>query len=233
MDAKPQASLAARGATGMTDERQLQETIARCVSILVFYRNTEQTPDSTDRMAAEIRSELREFAGMKTEVDRLVFRPIELELMARFGPEMGPRVVSEFLSICHPSPCEAERHSIAMESDMNIVCRPGKAEPDRAALAQRLGFVRVERFGGDRGLNRLASMLGMTTRTWRNYESGVSIPGEVLLNFIEISAAEPLWLLRGVGPRYRGQRAASLAKCTSTDPDVEAELTPQACAGQR
>jgi hypothetical protein len=188
----------------MTDERQLQEAIARCVSIMVSYLNTEQTPDSADRMATEIRSEARKVAGMGDEADRLGFRPIEIELMARFGPELGPRVVSEFMRICHPSPVEAGRPAIVMASGMNIGCGPGEAKPDRAALARRLGIIRAERFGGDCGPNRLASMLGLPTRTWRNYESGVSIPGEVLLRFIEITAAEPLWLLRGVGPRYRG-----------------------------
>ena len=217
---------------GMTDERQLRETIARCVSIVVFYHNTERTPDSAERMAAEIRSVARAVAGMGDEADQLVFRPIEIELMARFGPELGPRVVSEFLSICHPGPVEAERPTIVMASGMNIGRGPGDAKPDRAALARRLGIIRAERFGGDRGLDGLASMLGLPTRTWRNYESCVSIPGEVLLKFIEITAAEPLWLLSGVGTRYRGQQAASPSMCTSPDLGVEAGITPEGWVGK-
>jgi hypothetical protein len=31
----------------------------------------------------------------------------------------------------------------------------------------------------------------------------VTIPGEVLLRFLEVTGTEALWLLRGNGPKYR------------------------------
>ena len=40
-------------------------------------------------------------------------------------------------------------------------------------------------------------------RTWYNYETGVTVPAEVLLGFIEQTGANPIWLLTGEGPRYR------------------------------
>lgn len=217
---------------GMTDDRQVQEAIARCVLIMVFYHNNERTPDSADRMAAEIRGVAREVAGMGDEADRVVFRPIGIELMARCGPELRPRVVSEFMSICQPGQAESARPIAAVASAMDTGLGPGKAKPDRTALARRLGIVRAERFGGDRGPNQLASMLGLPARTWRNYESGVSIPGEVLLGFIEITADEPLWLLHGVGPRYRHQRAQGPSRDNSPDHGVEDLIQPEAWAGQ-
>lgn len=72
----------------------------------------------------------------------------------------------------------------------------------RAALAGRLAAVRRERLG-EHGGPELARLLGLPHRTWANYESGITVPGEVLLAFIEATGVEPLWLLRGIGPTYR------------------------------
>ncbi len=53
--------------------------------------------------------------------------------------------------------------------------------------------------------------IGLPSRTWCNYESGVTIPGEVLLRFLAITDTEPLWLLDGEGPRYRRPQHAAPA----------------------
>jgi hypothetical protein len=45
--------------------------------------------------------------------------------------------------------------------------------------------------------------LGIPIRTWYNYESGVTVPGEVILRFVELTGVDPNWLLHGEGPRYR------------------------------
>lgn len=70
------------------------------------------------------------------------------------------------------------------------------------ALAQRLTSLRQELFG-DRGGPELARRLGLPIRTWYNYEAGVTVPAEVVLRLIELTAIEPNWLLHGVGPKYR------------------------------
>ena len=62
--------------------------------------------------------------------------------------------------------------------------------------------VRQEIFG-DHGGPELARRLGLPARTWYNYETGVTVPAEVLLGFIEQTGANPIWLLTGEGPRYR------------------------------
>jgi hypothetical protein len=49
----------------------------------------------------------------------------------------------------------------------------------------------------------MARQLGVPIRTWYNYESGVTVPAEVLLRFMELTAVEPNWLLRGRGPKFR------------------------------
>jgi SOS-response transcriptional repressor LexA len=49
----------------------------------------------------------------------------------------------------------------------------------------------------------LARRLNLPARTWYNYETGVTVPAEVLLGFIEQTGANPNWLLNGEGSRYR------------------------------
>src|SRR5262245_11576383 len=79
------------------------------------------------------------------------------------------------------------------------------------ALAERLSALRSELFG-DRGGPELARQLGLPVRTWYNYESGVTVPAEVILRVIELTAVEPTWLLHGQGPKFRipgGERPAA------------------------
>jgi hypothetical protein len=69
-------------------------------------------------------------------------------------------------------------------------------------LPRRLRAVRLDLYG-EHGGPLLAESLGIPTRTWVHYESGVSISGPVLLRLIEVTGVEPRWLLTGEGRRYR------------------------------
>lgn len=69
-------------------------------------------------------------------------------------------------------------------------------------LAERLAALRLELFG-ERGGPEMARRLGIPVRTWYNYEGGVTVPAEVVLKIIELTSAEPGWLLRGKGPKFR------------------------------
>ena len=71
-------------------------------------------------------------------------------------------------------------------------------ETSGSAIARRLRLVRLELYG-EHGGPLLAEALRLPFRTWANFERGVTIPGEVLLEFVEITGCEPLWLLRGAG----------------------------------
>jgi hypothetical protein len=75
-------------------------------------------------------------------------------------------------------------------------------EDARNLLAERLKMVRVELFG-EHGGPELARRLGIPGRTWYNYEVGVTVPAEVVLRFIDLTAVEPKWLLAGQGDKYR------------------------------
>jgi hypothetical protein len=68
------------------------------------------------------------------------------------------------------------------------------------ALAGRVREIRIEDFGDD-GVPAVAEALHLPTQSWRNYEAGVAMPAAVLLRFIELTGAHPLWLLSGEGPK--------------------------------
>ena len=72
----------------------------------------------------------------------------------------------------------------------------------KLALAERLASLRSELFG-ERGGPEMARRLGIPVRTWYNYEAGVTVPAEVILKIIELTAIEPSWLLHGKGPKFR------------------------------
>lgn len=69
-------------------------------------------------------------------------------------------------------------------------------------LAGRIKTVRIDLYG-DHGGPLLADRLNVKVRTWVEYEEGLTIPAETILRFIEITNADPHWLLTGEGPPYR------------------------------
>jgi hypothetical protein len=75
-----------------------------------------------------------------------------------------------------------------------------------AALAQRVREVRRDLYG-DSGGPILAEEWDLPMGTRANYESGVVIPAPVILHFVEISGADPYWLLTGLGQRHGESRA--------------------------
>ena len=77
------------------------------------------------------------------------------------------------------------------------------ARPENFVLmrGKQVREIREERFGVH-GVPLLAEAMGIPVRTWANYESGVVIPALVILRFIELTGANPRWLLIGVGERY-------------------------------
>src|SRR5262245_49920713 len=83
------------------------------------------------------------------------------------------------------------------------------------SISRRLREIRQELFG-EHGGPELARRLGLPARTWYNYETGVTVPAEVLLGFIEQTGVNPMWLLSGEGARYRH----------SHDDRLLSELTP-------
>ena len=77
----------------------------------------------------------------------------------------------------------------------------------KQSLSERLRELRTE-FFGERGGPDMARTLGILVRTWYNYESGVTVPAEIILQVVELTSVEPVWLLRGEGPKFRPAAAA-------------------------
>jgi hypothetical protein len=71
-------------------------------------------------------------------------------------------------------------------------------------LSKRVRLIRTALFG-EHGGDEVARALGLPAQTWSNYESGVTIPGHVLLGFIVLTSVDPRWLLTGLGPRFAGR----------------------------
>ena len=84
----------------------------------------------------------------------------------------------------------------------------------KASISRRLRDVRQQLFG-EHGGPELARRLNLPARTWYNYETGVTVPAEVLLSFIDQTRTNPVWLLSGDGDRYRRESdSVSLADLT-------------------
>lgn len=80
----------------MATEREIQETVARCVAGLVFYVNSGKTPKTKAMMVAEARAVAALVAGWGLSDDRIL-RPVEAELVARYGPETRAGLHAEFV----------------------------------------------------------------------------------------------------------------------------------------
>src|SRR5262245_4982190 len=84
------------GGPKMVPDRQVQETIARCVGIIVYHRNGETTAKAKALMVAEVQAVAASVHEMGWEPGRIV-RGVEVELVARYGPQVGARVHDEFV----------------------------------------------------------------------------------------------------------------------------------------
>lgn len=78
---------------------------------------------------------------------------------------------------------------------------PSQTVSVKQAISERLRQIREELFGAHGG-PEMARRLNLPARDWYNYETGVTVPAEVLLRFIEQTNANPLWLLNGEGECY-------------------------------
>lgn len=71
-----------------------------------------------------------------------------------------------------------------------------------ARLGFRMREIRDDLYGED-GLQNLACAVGVPEQTWLNYERGVSMPADLLLEFLVLTNANPDWLLTGEGECFK------------------------------
>jgi hypothetical protein len=96
----------------------------------------------------------------------------------------------------------------------------------KSALAERVSTVRQELYGTHGG-PLLATALGVPFRTWVNYEQGCTIPAEVILRFLEITRANPTWLLNGEGETYLRDRTDASPQASHGRVTDRAESRPR------
>jgi hypothetical protein len=84
----------------VSEERPILETIAGCVAIMVNYHNSGPREQATKEMLAEIQAVAKEAEKLSLEIHELaerLFRPVEAELLVRYGHELGVRMNAHFL----------------------------------------------------------------------------------------------------------------------------------------
>jgi hypothetical protein len=82
----------------MAPDCEIEQVIARCVGIMVFYRNRGKTTESKAQMAAEIRAVARSVKRWHFDDDVIerILDSVKTEMIARFGHELGVRLDDEF-----------------------------------------------------------------------------------------------------------------------------------------
>lgn len=84
----------------MASEREFQETVARCVSMMVYYRNDLRSAAAAAAMTDEIHGVARQIATLgpiAADWSRDLRRRVQEELVARYGRPIGGCLHDEFL----------------------------------------------------------------------------------------------------------------------------------------
>ena len=96
-------------ALSVPTECRIKEAAARCHRIMAAFHDAARTPSAKMSIISEIQDIATwvEDVGMEPgEVDEHVIRAVEAALLARYGPELGPRLIRMFDEIsreCRPS----------------------------------------------------------------------------------------------------------------------------------
>jgi hypothetical protein len=73
----------------------------------------------------------------------------------------------------------------------------------KLGIARRIRQIREELYG-ENGIEVIAKTLDVPVRTWLNFEQGVMMPADILLEFLVVAGLDPNWLLTGEGERLIG-----------------------------
>jgi hypothetical protein len=98
---------------------------------------------------------------------------------------------------------------------MTPPARDADGRDSRLKFSQRVQEIRLISYGQE-GVPALAKELGLPWQTWQNYEAGATMPGVVLLKFIEVTGVSPGWLLTGDGPKFKHNEPVRVPEMTSS-----------------
>ena len=132
--------LPGRSGGNISIERALSETVARCVGIVVYYYNVERTGRSRRVMSSEIRAAVGWLADSGLDgraLDGVVVDPVEEELIARFGHEVGFRLNREFVRAFDATVPVRAAHGRPPGGSPAALGEPRRRARDRRRLAQR------------------------------------------------------------------------------------------------
>ncbi len=83
----------------MATERQVQETIARCAAIMVYFENSTRSPKTKAMMVAEVHTvagRILDLGLEAAEAERRILREVKSELLSRYGLPGGGRLNTAF-----------------------------------------------------------------------------------------------------------------------------------------
>jgi hypothetical protein len=89
----------------MDSDRAIQETVARCVSLLVYYRNCGRTAQAREVMEADvdvIASWVAEAGLSREAVGRAILVPVLAELIERYGRQAATDLSADFIAALQP-----------------------------------------------------------------------------------------------------------------------------------
>jgi hypothetical protein len=82
----------------MPADRVIEETIARCVSAMVCYHNSERSVEASESMRSDVQAIAALVTSWRLDADECddVLNCVRHELLARYGHEAGRRIFAEF-----------------------------------------------------------------------------------------------------------------------------------------
>ncbi|WP_406699122.1 hypothetical protein V5E97_09605 [Singulisphaera sp. Ch08] len=86
----------------MATERQVQETVSQCVACMVFYFNSRKSRGIKTAITAEFQDVALLVTGWglgASEIGDSLLRPIEDELVVRYGTVEGLKLSNEFAEV--------------------------------------------------------------------------------------------------------------------------------------
>ena len=98
---------------------------------------------------------------------------------------------------------------------MSSSAHDAKNRDGRSEFSRRIHDIRQTCYG-EHGGPTLAEELGLPSRTWQNYEAGVTMPAVVMLKFIQATGVCPGWLLTGDGPKFNQAKPLKVTETTSS-----------------
>ncbi len=85
----------------MTTDREIQETVARCVSVVVYYHNCGRTTRAQEVFEADV-AVIRDWLRVAGATGQVIGSQIRAELLERYEPQLASLLFNEFVAALTP-----------------------------------------------------------------------------------------------------------------------------------